>query len=69
MKQLTLILMIVLLAGCSATGTVSPSRQGPADFDAMGQLLGCMFAPNTCPKNSQTPPATQDDDLNWNQIQ
>jgi uncharacterized protein YceK len=65
MKQLTLILMIVLLAGCSATGSVSPSRQGPADFNAMGQLLGCMFAPNTCPKNSQ--PDTKNDS-DWNSI-
>jgi len=67
MKQLTLILMIVLLAGCSATGTVSPSRQGPADFDAMGKLLGCMFAPNTCPKNSQTQPDSKKDS-DWDNI-
>jgi nitrous oxide reductase accessory protein NosL len=67
MKQLTVILlMIVLLAGCSATGSVSPSREGPADFNAMGQLLGCIFAPNKCPKNSQTTDLKNDSD--WDSI-
>lgn len=57
------VIMWVVLAGCSATDSHSPSditkpqapvdqtesnSTGPTDWDSLGQLLGCVFAPGSC---------------------
>ena len=47
MKNLLIATVLILsLTGC-AKHLIVKSNDGPTDFDAMGKILGCMFAPDT----------------------
>jgi uncharacterized protein YceK len=49
MKIIFVSLIILLLVGCGQNLKKAEVKSGPTDFDALGKVLGCMFAPHTCP--------------------
>ncbi len=51
---LILIVLIVMVTGCAKTikEHTSKTSNGPTDFQAIADVLGCMFAPETCPKEN-----------------
>lgn len=63
MKFIAVIMWVLFVTGCSATDSHTPTditkpqapanpnktqSQGPTDWDSLGQLLGCVFAPGSC---------------------
>ena len=51
---LILIVLIVMVAGCSKTIKTSKNelKSSPPNFEAIADVLGCMFAPDTCKRES-----------------
>ncbi len=51
---LILIVLIVMVAGCSKTIKTSNNelKSSPPNFEAIADVLGCMFDPDTCKRES-----------------
>jgi len=69
MKNLLIATVLILsLTGC-AKHLIVKSNDGPTDFDAMGKILGCMFAPDTCPKKEKSEETLDEEsDKEWDEV-
>ena len=73
-KFLTLSILLLVLTGCSKHLILKHDDEssGPADYNAMGKILGCMFAPEKCKdfsKEETTETFDEKSDKEWNEIE
>ena len=72
-KLLTLSVLILLLTGCSNHLILKHDESdGPADYESIGKILGCMFAPEKCKefsKEETTETFDEESDKEWNEVE
>lgn len=72
-KLLTLSVLILMLTGCSNYLILKHDESsGPTDYNAMGKILGCMFAPEKCKdfsKEETTETFDEESDKEWNEVE
>jgi len=64
-----LIVIAIILSGCSKKYVNKELSSGPPNYGAIADVLGCMFAPDTCPKKDKNTEAdTEQDNKDWDEV-
>ena len=66
-------ILLLVLTGCSKHLILAHDESsGPADYESIGKILGCMFAPEKCKEFSKEETKETFDeksDKEWNEIE
>ena len=66
-----LIVILITVTGCSKTLKSANNELGSGvpNYGAIADVLGCMFAPDTCPtKDEDTEANTEQDNKDWDEV-